>query len=361
MTELLAVAQEYLQFTRALPAVMVLLLLWSWETVRPLCLGRQARLRHAARNLSMAAVNGLVLFFTLGLVTTLLATWTADNEFGLLHALGAGWLWQLILGFLLLDAWAYLWHRANHRYAFLWRFHRLHHNDYDMDCTTSSRFHFGELAIAATTRLPVIVLFGLGPVPILLHETVLVAVSQFHHANIGLGRWDRLLRWWIVTPAMHHVHHSRRLPETNSNYASVLPWWDRLCRSFRSPEVTGSIALGLDEFMDPRWHTMGGMLRTPFAGDPREAEEHLFRPLRSEPISGRCGGGSGVSPQDGMVNQSDEQQVRLSERSVIADGPAAVAKPDAVDVRQDLAALDHAVAGVEPARRDQPGRPGTQP
>jgi sterol desaturase/sphingolipid hydroxylase (fatty acid hydroxylase superfamily) len=211
------------------------------------------------------------------LATTLLAQWTADNEFGLLHALGVGWAWRLVLAFLMLDAWAYLWHRANHRYSFLWRLHRVHHNDYEMDCTTSSRFHFGELGIAATTRLPVIVLFGLGPLPILIHETVLVAVSQFHHANLGLGRWDRRLRWLIVTPAMHHIHHSRRLPETNSNYASVLSLWDRVCRSFRSPEAATNIELGLDEFMAPSWHTVAGMLKTPFASDPRKVDEGLVK------------------------------------------------------------------------------------
>ena len=264
MAGLLTVAQEYLHFSRVLPAVMVLVVLWTCETLRPFFVGRKDRLRHAARNLSMAAVNGFMLFFTLGLATTLLADWTAKSEFGMLCTMGIGWGWRLLFGFLILDAWAYLWHRANHRYPFLWRFHRLHHNDFEMDCTTSARFHVGELAIAATTRLPVIILFGLEPLSILIHETVLVAVSQFHHANIGLGRWDHLLRWLIVTPAMHRVHHSRRLPETNSNYASVLSLWDRVCRSFCSPEVSMNIELGLDDFVDPRWHTVAGMLGTPF-------------------------------------------------------------------------------------------------
>ena len=278
MTELLAVVQDYLHFSRALPAVLVLMFLWTWETIRPHLVGRNARIRHAARNLFMAALNGLVLFFTLGLATTLLAQWTAEVEFGLLHVLGVNWGWRLLLGFLILDAWAYFWHRANHRFSFLWRFHRLHHNDHEMDCTTSARFHFGELAIAATTRLPVIVLFGLEPLPILVHETVLVAVSQFHHSNIGLGLWDRLLRWLIVTPAMHQVHHSRRRPQTNSNYASVLSVWDRVCRSFRSPDSAAKIEYGLDDFLDLRWHCIAGMLVTPLAGDAPKTEEATETP-----------------------------------------------------------------------------------
>ena len=278
MTSLLTVAQEDLHLTRALPAVMILVFLWSLETLRPFFVGRKNRLRHAARNLSMAAVNGLVLFFTLGFATTLLAVWTAENEVGLLHVFGVGWTWRLVFGFIILDGLAYLWHRANHRCFFLWRFHRLHHNDYEMDCTTSARFHFGELAIAATTRLPFIVLFGLEPLPILIHETVLVAVSQFHHSNIGLGRWDYRIRWLIVTPAVHQIHHSRRLPETNSNYASVLSFWDRIFRSSRCPETTTNIELGLDEFLDPKWHTVAGMLATPFASEPLKIAKEQVLP-----------------------------------------------------------------------------------
>jgi sterol desaturase/sphingolipid hydroxylase (fatty acid hydroxylase superfamily) len=262
----LTVAQEYLHLHRALPAVSILMLLWTWETLSPLFAGRRSRLRHAARNFSMALVNGLVLFFTLGLATTLLAGWTADNQIGLLHAVDMGWIGRLLAGFLILDAWAYLWHRANHFVPFLWRFHRLHHSDHEMDCSTSARFHVGELGIAGTTRLPFIVAFGLDPLTIVVHETVLVAVSQFHHSNIALGHRDRWLRWLIVTPAMHHVHHSRRLAETNANYASVLSIWDRVCRSFRTPANSSDLTFGLEEFDDARWHNVAGMLKMPFTG-----------------------------------------------------------------------------------------------
>lgn len=264
---LLTVAQEYLHLHRAVPAVSILVLLWSWETLHPLFAGRKSRLRHAARNFSMAAVNGLFLFFTLGLATTLIAGWTADNKVGLLHVTDIGLAGRLVAGFLILDAWAYLWHRVNHAIPFLWRFHRLHHSDHEMDCSTSARFHVGELGIAATTRLPFIIVFGLNPLAIVVHETVLVAVSQFHHSNISLAHRDRWLRWLLVTPAMHHVHHSRRLPETNSNYASVLSIWDRICRSFRTPEISSNLAFGLEEFGDARWHNLAGMLKMPFAGN----------------------------------------------------------------------------------------------
>lgn len=258
---------EYVQWGRVLPAVGVLSAVWAWESLHPRVLGRIGRVRHAGRNLAMAAVNGIVLVGTLGLATVLLAEWVRHHRIGLLQWPGIGTSWRVVLGFLVIDCWAYLWHRANHRLAVLWRFHRLHHNDHEMDCTTSSRFHVGELAIAGTTRLPFIVVFGLEPLAIVVHETVLVAVSQFHHANIRLGGWDGALRWLIVTPDVHRIHHSRWQPETDSNYASVLTVWDRLFRSFRSPESVVDVELGIDGFDDERFHTLIGTLRTPFESD----------------------------------------------------------------------------------------------
>lgn len=287
MDNLHSVLQEYFHFSRVLPAVLVLVLLWSWESISPLFFGRVCRLRHAGRNLAMAVLNGIILFFTLGLATTMLADWTAEHQFGLMFILGTDWIWRVILGILLLDCWAYLWHCANHRFSLLWRFHRVHHSDFEMDCTTSARFHFGELFIAATTRLPVILLLGLEPLTILIHETILVAVSQFHHSNISLGRLDFVLRWLIVTPAMHHIHHSSQICETNSNYASVLSVWDRLFQSFRSPEHATAVNFGLEEYMEPEWHTVAGMLTTPLtAGSNRyQMSEHRGTPGGPQNVS----------------------------------------------------------------------------
>ena len=135
---------------------------------------------------------------------------------------------------LVLDAFTYFWHRANHRLPFLWRFHRVHHADAKMDVTTASRFHIGEIAMSSVLRMPLLFLTGIRLWELGIFEAAMLLVVQFHHANIGVGaRLDRWLRLFIVTPAMHKVHHSRVSVETNSNYSSLLSVWDRVFGTYR--------------------------------------------------------------------------------------------------------------------------------
>ncbi len=116
-------------------------------------------------------------------------------------------------------------HRANHRFPILWRFHEVHHSDDAMDVTTSGRFHFVELGLGAIIRLPVLYVCGVTPNVLLVYETTLVAVSMLHHSLINLGRLDPILRTFIVTPAMHSIHHSRDPIHFERNFSSVLSIW----------------------------------------------------------------------------------------------------------------------------------------
>lgn len=265
MSDVPAVIAEVLSTSRAVPAAAVLTLLWLVESIQPRDVYLSWRLGHAVRNLALAVINGAVLFFTLGFVSTVLSKSVVEHRIGLLNWLHLPTIAQLIAGCFVLDGWTYFWHRGNHWFPFLWRFHRVHHSDAEMDVTTSARFHVGELAMAAIFRMPVIVAFGLSPETLVVHETILLAVSQFHHSNISLGRFDSVLRLLIVTPTMHRIHHSRNVLETNSNYSSILSLWDRLFGSHRNVNQDSAIRLGLDEFQDDHWQTISGMLKTPFA------------------------------------------------------------------------------------------------
>ncbi len=250
-------------FVRVLSAACVLTSLWMIETLWPYAKDRRHRTRHGLRNLAMAAINAAAVFSTVGLATATIAEYARASQWGLLPMIDS-WSWLAgLLAFLVLDSWTYFWHRANHRFRFLWRFHRVHHSDTDMDVTSSARFHAGEIGLAAICRLPVVVFFGISPIVLLVHETVLLAVSQFHHSNFSLGRVDDLLRLFVVTPAMHRIHHSRNVVETNSNYASILSIWDRLFQSHCIVQDESTIRLGLDEFAEPKWQTLTGMLKTP--------------------------------------------------------------------------------------------------
>jgi sterol desaturase/sphingolipid hydroxylase (fatty acid hydroxylase superfamily) len=273
---------QLLQLRLILP-VAFLALLWCWETWRPFFGWKAGRWRHAARNLAVAILNTVVLALTLGSLTVLVAAWTTRNEFGLLNALPLpGWL-GLLAGLVFLDGWMYVWHRANHAIPLLWRFHRMHHSDDRMDVTTATRFHLGEHAGSAVLRLALIPVLGLGVWHILVYEILVLAITQFHHADIALGRWDRGLRLLIVTPDMHKVHHSRWRPETDSNYSTVLSLWDRLARTFRMRAAPRTLELGLSEFDDARWQTVWGMLKTPFISSRRVSGQ----PLHDEPLEDR--------------------------------------------------------------------------
>ena len=141
----------------------------------------------------------------------------------------------------------------------------MHHSDAQMDVTTASRFHPGEIAISSLLRVPLFLISGVKLNELLIYEACMFAVVQFHHANIGLPDWlDRVLRLLIVTPAMHKVHHSRLPSETNSNYTSLLSFWDRLFRTFRLRPNLHDINLGLDGLDHPEHQTFHGLAWTPF-------------------------------------------------------------------------------------------------
>ena len=142
----------------------------------------------------------------------------------------------------------------------------MHHADRDMDVTTATRFHIGEHLGAAVLWLGLVPLIGLEAWHLLVFESLVVANTMFHHANISIGRSDAWLRWIIVTPFMHKVHHSRWRPETDSNYSTLFSFCDRLAGTYRMRRDCSSIKLGLDGFDDPQWQTAWGMLKTPFAG-----------------------------------------------------------------------------------------------
>jgi len=238
--------------------------LWG-ESLAPLFMDRKERLLHVARNITIGLMNGVVL--TIGFSGLLLSSiqWGQLHRIGLLYQLGLSPGAQRVVGFLAFDLWMYLWHRANHRLPLFWRFHRVHHADPALDTTTALRFHIGEMLLSTLLRLAVIPLLGIALKDLVLYEMILEPVILFHHSNIALpeslDRWVRLL---VVSPNMHRVHHSDIPVETNSNYASIFSFWDRLLWTYRQREVA-TVQFGLKEFRDPRWETLGGILTLPVA------------------------------------------------------------------------------------------------
>lgn len=253
-------------YAKPLLATGVLVALWMAESIIPMYAGRAHRVRHGVRNLAMGVVNTLVIALPLASVLWWVTQWASDHSFGLVHWLALpSWL-GLVVVLVLFDGWMYFWHRMNHRVKLLWRFHAVHHSDRQMDTTSALRFHPGEMIFSFAARLMVLPLLGMTMPQLLLYEMIFLPVILFHHANLGLSsRVDGMLRWLIVTPWMHAVHHSQDQPETDSNYASVLSVWDRCFGSFRLRDDPSQIIQGLPDAQGGSyWRTLRNMYQAPF-------------------------------------------------------------------------------------------------
>lgn len=233
------------------PTVMAacgLILLFALENWLPAAADRRLRLRHAARNLTLGLLNAVAIALLASPFITQVAGWVEESRFGLLNLLNLPPALGAATSILLFDAWMYLWHRANHELGFLWRFHRAHHSDPEMDATTAVRFHIGEILISSALRLAVIPLLGITIHQLLVYEMLLLPVILFHHSNVLFPeRLDRWMRLVIVTPAIHRLHHSRLRLETDSNYSSIFPFWDRIAGTFRLRRDGQQVNFGLDD------------------------------------------------------------------------------------------------------------------
>jgi sterol desaturase/sphingolipid hydroxylase (fatty acid hydroxylase superfamily) len=250
--------------------VSALFLIYFLESRFPLFKGTQERGRHAAVNLTVYFFNLCLLYAVFSGFLVWETHWTSRYSIGLLNLLpGPAWL-EWPIAFLLYDLWMYMIHRINHAIPFLWRFHRIHHTDRAVDVTTAFRFHAGEQLISALLfRILIVPLLGLSVAQILLYEICSRPVVLFHHSNLSWPeKYDRLMRWLIVSPNMHRVHHSQAVAETNSNYASFFSFWDRLARTYRLRENPATLQYGLSEFPGSYWQTLTGIMKTPLAPIP---------------------------------------------------------------------------------------------
>ena len=201
-----------------------------------------ARLARLGRNLALAAIN----FALSPLVVLPLTAWAAGSALAWRPSYWQGWS-GLALDLLLLDLLIYWWHRANHEWRFLWRFHLVHHLDRTLDTTTALRFHFGEVLLSAGARALAIVALGFPFVSAVAFEILLLVATIFHHSNLHLpSTVERALATVIITPSIHWVHHHRRRVDTDSNYGTVFSFWDRLFRSRSHTRRDPAMEIGVE-------------------------------------------------------------------------------------------------------------------
>lgn len=223
-------------------------------------------------NLGVSVVNSLLLRLVGPLAALGVAYAAQAKGLGLFNAVAAPD-WLAILGSLIfLDMVIYFQHVAFHRSPLLWRIHRMHHTDLDLDVTSGVRFHPFEMLISLAIKGLAVLAIGAPPVAVILFEVILNGLAMFNHANMALPvRLDRWLRRMIVTPDMHRVHHSVLPAEHNHNFGFCLSLWDRLFATYQAQPKLGhdGMTIGLDDFPGPANLGLFRLLTVPFAGSQR--------------------------------------------------------------------------------------------
>lgn len=269
MQSAIAITSEPVLRVAAFVGVFVLMAIW--ERIAP------RRARHFQRrtrwphNIALLLVDvGVIKVLAPGLAIAVAISGEV-NGWGLLNvARPPTWI-GIPLAVAFLDLVIYFQHVAFHAVPTLWRVHRVHHTDLDFDVTTGTRFHPVEILISTGIKCAAVAAIGAPAVAVLAFELILNASSMFNHGNVRVaGSVDRWLRWLVVTPDMHRVHHSVRFNETSSNFGFTLPWWDRLLGTYRAQPAGGheGMTIGVDAFRTREDLRIGRLLIQPLLDNP---------------------------------------------------------------------------------------------
>ncbi len=241
-------------------------------------------------NFTLTVIDTIVVRGLVPLSAIALSVALGERGWGLLNAVGLPFWPALAFSILALDLGRYAFHRVLHGVPLLWRIHAVHHTDLDYDFTTALRFHPFEVMVAIAWAFALIAVLGPPVEAVIAFETLSVAVSIAQHANATLpAALDRSLRRVVITPDMHRIHHSAQRTETDSNFGTIFPFWDRLFATYCAAPALGHerMQIGLEEHREQSCLTVSSMLLHPFrsgrrAGAPGHASPASPRALESE-------------------------------------------------------------------------------
>jgi sterol desaturase/sphingolipid hydroxylase (fatty acid hydroxylase superfamily) len=248
----------------------VFIIIALWELLSPKRALTVSKAVRWANNLGLVVLNTVLLRLLFPAAAVGVAAFTSSQGWGLLNHFHVPYVVAVILSVVAMDFIIYLQHVMVHAVPALWRLHRVHHADLDYDVTTGARFHPIEIILSMLIKFATIVVLGPPIIAVIIFEILLNATAMFNHGNIHIPKGiDRVVRWFIVTPDMHRVHHSVEDDEANSNFGFNLPWWDRLFGTYRDQPRGGHIdmTIGIHKFRDPKQvDQLPGMLALPFVG-----------------------------------------------------------------------------------------------
>ena len=224
-----------------------------------------SKLQRWINNISLALFNSLILwlFFTGAMLQT--AIYVQEKQLGILNLIYVPYWAKIIATVVFLDFMLYVWHLLNHEVPLLWRFHRVHHSDLNMDVSTANRFHIGELAMSALIRIGLIFFLGADLFGVMLYEILIVATAQFHHSSLKIPGWFEDIYWVLfVPPSMHRIHHSVVIKERNTNYGTIFSIWDRLLGTLLRGVDQDRIRIGVGAYNRPERLHFHYLLVMPF-------------------------------------------------------------------------------------------------
>ncbi|MFI3155473.1 MAG: sterol desaturase family protein [Methylococcaceae bacterium] len=248
-------------------ALSIFCIMICWEYFSPRRTQQLNRKQRWPVNLGLAAFNMAVMRLSFGGIAYLSAVTAVGQGYGLLNQFPVPEWLSIIATLLFLDFAIYCQHIVSHKWPLLWRLHQVHHTDLEFDATTAVRFHPLEIMISMLYKVLCIVLIGANPWAVIVFEISLNGAATFNHSNINIPpAIDKKLRWLIITPDMHRIHHSTLPTETDSNYGFSVSCWDRLCRTYvaEPKQAQTTMAIGLKPFREP--HELGflQLLQLPF-------------------------------------------------------------------------------------------------
>ncbi|WP_321395676.1 sterol desaturase family protein [Emcibacter sp.] len=223
-------------------------------------------------NIAIVVAGSMTLKLLLPVMAAGAAFFATAQNIGLLNMLDLPLWFTIPVSLILLDFAIYLQHVVFHQVPLLWRLHKIHHTDLDLDVTTALRFHPLEILLSMLIKMAVVLLLGIPVAAVILFEIILNGMALFNHSNLRLpDRTDQVLRRLLVTPAMHSVHHSCHMDETNSNYGFNLSCWDRFLGTYRERPAAGylNMVVGLENYRKIGDLGFLSLLRLPFTKEDR--------------------------------------------------------------------------------------------
>lgn len=223
------------------------------------------KMRRWLVNMGITALNSLLLAVIFGGAVVATSSYVTANGLGVLNVLRLPYWLKFLATLVFMDFMLYVWHLLNHVMPILWRFHRVHHTDLNMDVSTATRFHIGELTMSAPIKIGLVYFLGADFWAVTVFETALVLCAQFHHSSMAIpAAWERWIWPLFVPPSMHRIHHSVKIVERNSNYGTIFSLWDRIMGTMVRDVDQDRIRIGVGGHYDPDRLGLGHLLIMPF-------------------------------------------------------------------------------------------------